>query len=59
MTGDLLRVVAAIIVLAVPFLVALAYASPMLPDPPLLQIGVAHIVDLMAEGCGHWSNPRD
>jgi hypothetical protein len=59
MTGDLLRVVAAIIVLAVAFLVALAYASPILPDPPpLLQIGVAHIVDLMAEGCGHWSNPR-
>jgi hypothetical protein len=60
-TGDLPRVIAAIIVLLLASVTVLAYASPILPKPRLLRIGVAHIVDLIAEGCGpgwHWSNRR-
>jgi hypothetical protein len=59
--GDLLRVITVIIVLLVGSMTVLAYASPISPKPSLLQIGVARIVDVVAEGCGagwHWSNRR-
>jgi len=60
-TEELLRLFAAMIVLLLASVVVLACANAILPGPPLLQIGVSRIVDLMAEGCGpgwHWSNGR-
>jgi len=60
-TEELLRSIAAIIVLLLASVAVLAYANAMLPGPPLLQTGMSHIVDLMAKGCGpgwHWSNRR-
>jgi hypothetical protein len=59
--GDLLRVITAIIVLLVTSMTVLTYARPISPKPPLLQIEVARVVDVVAEGCGagwHWSNRR-
>jgi len=56
-----MRVVATIIVVLVAFVTVLAHARSILARPTLFEIGVAHLVDLMAEGCGpgwHWSNRR-
>jgi hypothetical protein len=58
---DPMRVVAAIIVLMLIFVTGLANARPTLAEPTWLQIGVASLADLIAEGCGpgwHWSNRR-
>jgi len=60
-TEELLRLIAALIVLLLASVAVLAYANAILPGPPLLQTGMSHIVDLMAKGCGpgwHWSNKR-
>jgi len=60
-TEKLLRLIAAGIVLLLASVVVLAYENAILPGPPLLQTGMSHIADLMAEGCGpgwHWSNRR-
>ena len=57
----LMRAVAAIIVISVSFAVALVPARPILARPTVFGIGLAHLVDLIAEGCGlgwHWSNRR-
>ena len=51
-TEELLRSIAAIIVLLLASVAVLAYANAILPGPPLLQTGMSHIVDLIAEGCG-------
>jgi hypothetical protein len=56
-----MRVIAAIIVLLVVFVTVLAHARPTLAKTSLFEIGVEHLVNLMAEGCGpgwHWSNRR-
>ena len=56
-----MRIIAAIIVLAVVFVAVLANARPTLAEPTWLQVGVARLADLIAEGCGpgwHWSNRR-
>ena len=56
-----MRAIAAIIVLLVVFLAVLAHTRPTLAKPTLFEIGVEHLVNLMAEGCGpgwHWSNRR-
>ena len=56
-----MRVIASIIVISATFAIVLAHARPILAKPTLFVIGVAHLVDLMAEGCGpgwHWSNRR-
>jgi hypothetical protein len=56
-----MRIIAAIIVVLVAFVTVLACAAPILAKPSLFEIGVARLVDLMAEGCGpgwHWSNRR-
>jgi hypothetical protein len=56
-----MRVIAAMIVLLVVFVTVLAHARPTLAKPSLFEIGVEHLVNLMAEGCGpgwHWSNRR-
>jgi hypothetical protein len=58
--GVLVRVVAALIVV-VAFVTVLAPLRPILAKPTLFGIGVAHLTDLIAEGCGpgwHWSNRR-
>ena len=57
-----MRVVAAIIVISVTFAAALVPARPILARPTVFRIGLARLVDLIAEGCGpgwHWSNRRD
>ena len=54
-------VAAAIIVLMVIFVTVLANARPTSAEPTWLQIGVARLAGLIAEGCGpgwHWSNRR-
>jgi hypothetical protein len=56
-----MRAVAAIIVISVTFAAALVPARPILARPTVFRIGLAHLVDLIAEGCGpgwHWSNRR-
>jgi hypothetical protein len=56
-----MRTVAAIIVISVTFAAALAPVRPILAKPTIFRIGLAHLVDLIAEGCGpgwHWSNRR-
>jgi hypothetical protein len=56
-----MRIVAAIIVLLVIFVTVVAPTRPILANPPLLEIGVAYLANLMVEGCGpgwHWSNKR-
>ena len=55
-----MRVIAVLIVVLA-LVIASAHARPILAEPTLLEIGIAHLVDLMAEGCGpgwHWSNRR-
>jgi hypothetical protein len=47
-----MRIIAAIIVLAVVFVAVLANARPTFAEPTWLQIGVARLADLIAEGCG-------
>jgi hypothetical protein len=59
--GFVTRTVAAIIVISVTFAAALAPVRPILAKPTIFRIGLAHLVDLIAEGCGpgwHWSNRR-
>jgi fatty acid desaturase len=59
--GVLVRVIAALMLVLVAFVTVLAPSRPILAKPTLFGIGVAHLVDLMAEGCGpgwHWSNRR-
>ena len=56
-----MRVVAAMLVVLVASVTVLAHAGPILAKPTLFGIGVAHLVDVMAAGCGpgwHWSNRR-
>jgi len=56
-----MRVIAAIIVLLVVFVTVLAHPRPTLAKPTLFEIGMEHLVNLMAEGCGpgwHWSTRR-
>ena len=47
-----MRIIAAIIVLGVVFVAVLANARPTLAEPTWLQVGVARLADLIAEGCG-------
>jgi hypothetical protein len=57
--GDLARIIAALVMVVAAFV--LAPSRPISAQPTLFGIGVAHLVDLMAEGCGpgwHWSNRR-
>jgi hypothetical protein len=57
----MMRVIGPIIVISVTFAIVLAYASPILAKPTLFAISLAHVADLMPEGCGpgwHWSNRR-
>ena len=56
-----MRVIALIIVISMTFAIVLTQARPILAKPTLLGIGLVHLIDLMAEGCGpgwHWSNRR-
>jgi len=56
-----MHIIAAIFVLMVIFAAVLANARPTLAEPTWLQIGVARLADLKAQGCGpgwHWSNRR-
>jgi len=59
--GVLVRVFAALIVVIAAFMAVLAPSRSISANPTVFGIGVAHFVDLMAEGCGpgwHWSNRR-
>jgi hypothetical protein len=59
--GVLVSVIAALMMVVVALVTVLAPSRPILAKPTLFGIGVAHLVDLMAEGCGpgwHWSNRR-
>jgi len=59
--GVLVRVIAALMMVVVAFVTVAAPSRPISAKPTLFAIGVAHLVDLMAEGCGpgwHWSNRR-
>jgi hypothetical protein len=59
--GVLVRIFAALMVVVAAFVAVLAPPRPILAKPTLFGIGVAHLVDLMTEGCGpgwHWSNRR-
>jgi len=56
-----MHVIAAIIIVVIAFVTVLAHATPILTKSNLFEIGVTHLVDLMAEGCGtgwHWSTRR-
>ena len=56
-----MRVIALIIVISMTFAIVLTHSPPILAKPTLFGIGLAHLVDLMASGCGpgwHWSNRR-
>ena len=56
-----MRIIAAIIVLTAVFVAVLANSRPTLAEPTWLQVGVARLADVIAEGCGpgwHWSNRR-
>jgi hypothetical protein len=56
-----MRVLVAIIVVLAVVVAALAQARPTLAKTTLFEIGIEHLVDLMAAGCGpgwHWSNRR-
>jgi hypothetical protein len=56
-----MRVLVTIIVLLVVFVAVLSPTRPILASPKLLEIGVAYLANVMAEGCGagwHWSNKR-
>jgi hypothetical protein len=59
--GVLVRVIAGLVMVVVAFVTMLAPSRPISSKSTLFGIGVAHLVDLMAEGCGpgwHWSNRR-
>jgi hypothetical protein len=47
-----MRVIALIIVISMTFAIVLTQARPILAKPTLFGIGLAHLVALMAEGCG-------
>jgi hypothetical protein len=56
-----MRIIVAIIAVLVAFVTVLAHARLTLAEPTLFEIEGAHLIDLMAEGCGpgwHWSNRR-
>jgi hypothetical protein len=58
---NIMYAIAAIIVLTVVFVTGLERAGPTVVKSTLFEIGVARLVDWMAEGCGpgwHWSNRR-
>jgi hypothetical protein len=60
-TGFLMHVIAALMLVLVALMTVSAPSRPILAKPTLFRIGVAHLVDFMAEGCGpgwHWSNRR-
>ena len=59
--GVVVRVIAAMIVVFLALVTVLAASRTISAKPTLFGIGVTHLVDLMAEGCGpgwHWSNRR-
>jgi hypothetical protein len=56
-----MRVIVAVIVGLVAIVFVLAHAHPIMAHSARLGIGMARLVDLMAQGCGpgwHWSNRR-
>jgi hypothetical protein len=60
-TVFLTHVIAALMLVLVALMTVSAASRPILAKPTLFTIGVVHLVDLMAEGCGpgwHWSNRR-
>jgi hypothetical protein len=50
--GVLVSVIAALMMVVVALVTVLAPSRPILAKPTLFGIGVAHLVDLMAQGCG-------
>ena len=52
MSDILMRVIAALMVVFVVSVNASAHSRPILAKPTLFGIGVAYLVDLMADGCG-------
>jgi hypothetical protein len=56
-----MRIIAAAMVGLTVIVVVLAFARPILAKSAWIEVGMAQIVDLMAQGCGpgwHWSNRR-